>query len=337
MLAHQKDRFGGVIIDDTALPAEQAEFTAQLSVSLAAWREAGVRGVWLKVTTARTDLISVATAAGFSLHHAQDDYVMLTMWLPPTEGDGAVPNMLPEFATHYIGVGGLVINSRDEILLVEEKYQPPWLKARLAHLTTGPDGALPRLWKLPGGALSAGESIADGVTREVEEETGIKCRYVSTVAFRETLSYRHGKSDIYVVNKCVPLDETVPGALTIVPQAEEIADACWMPVAQFLEEVVWSEMNNAVVLFATTEHCSEFRRDLVPSSRDPSKPYPLFHGGPGMVELRQLLAAQKDGQSGGGGAGGGAIGNDSAGLGIAHMLLAFGAGAVLSHMLRGKL
>ena len=38
ILSHKKDHFGGVVIDETALPATQAEFTTQLSASLAAWR-----------------------------------------------------------------------------------------------------------------------------------------------------------------------------------------------------------------------------------------------------------------------------------------------------------
>jgi ADP-ribose pyrophosphatase YjhB (NUDIX family) len=338
VLKHELDGYGGVIVDEKALPAAQDKFAEQLRASLAAWRSAGRRGVWLKATLARTDLISVATAAGFGLHHAQGDYAMLTLWLP-SASDG--PNMLPEFATHYIGVGGLVINSKDEILLVEEKYQPAWLRARLLKAgLAGPDGALPRLWKLPGGALSAGESIAEGVEREVEEETGVRVRYVSTVAFRETLQYRFGKSDIYVVNRCAPADEGEAG-LAITPQAEEIAAACWMPVKQFLSEVVWSEMNNAVVTFATEEACPEFRRDLVPSTGDPSKPYPLFHGGPGMLELRQMLAARAAAGGGGAGAGAGAgakaADSSAQQLGLTHLLLAFSAGAVLTHLYRGKL
>ena len=339
VLKHELDGYGGVIVDEKALPAAQSEFAEQLRASLAAWRSAGRRGVWLKATLARTDLISVATAAGFGLHHAQGDYAMLTLWLPSdaSAGGDGTPDMLPEFATHYIGVGGLVINAREEILLVEEKYQPAWLRARLLKAgLAGPDGALPRLWKLPGGALSAGESIAEGVVREVEEETGVKVRYVSTVAFRETLKYRFGKSDIYVVNRCAPADEGEAG-LAITPQAEEIAAACWMPVKQFLSEVVWSEMNNAVVTFATEEACPEFRRDLVPSTGDPSKPYPLFHGGPGMMELRQMLAARAA-AGGGGGAGAKAAADSSAQqLGLPHLLLAFSAGAVLTHLYRGKL
>ena len=43
---------------------------------------------------------------GFRLHHAKDDYVLVTKWLP--EG---VESKIPEFASHYVGVGGLVFNN----------------------------------------------------------------------------------------------------------------------------------------------------------------------------------------------------------------------------------
>lgn len=37
---------------------------------------------------------------GFVFHHAQEDYVLMTHWLSDE------PNMLPQYRTHYVGVGG---------------------------------------------------------------------------------------------------------------------------------------------------------------------------------------------------------------------------------------
>jgi len=47
---------------------------------------------------------------GFGYHHAEPGYVMLTYWIP--EG----PCMLPFNASHHVGVGGFVINHRNEVL-----------------------------------------------------------------------------------------------------------------------------------------------------------------------------------------------------------------------------
>lgn len=81
---------------------------------------------------------------GFEFHHAKPEggmsgmgYVMLTKWIPET------PNKMPRYASHYIGVGGLVL-SKDGLKM-------------LAILETKP--LSPDVWKLPGGAVDPGESI----------------------------------------------------------------------------------------------------------------------------------------------------------------------------------
>jgi ADP-ribose pyrophosphatase YjhB (NUDIX family) len=50
---------------------------------------------------------------------------------------------MPSFATHYIGVGGLVLNKeKTKILAIQE--QKPLIEG---------------LWKLPGGLVETGENI----------------------------------------------------------------------------------------------------------------------------------------------------------------------------------
>lgn len=94
---------------------------------------------------------------------------MLTKWLPST------PNTMPGFASHYVGVGGLVLNKdRTKLLCIQEKNS----------ITGRP------FWKIPGGLVEAGESIEDAVKREVWEETGVKTNFVSILGFRELLKYQ---------------------------------------------------------------------------------------------------------------------------------------------------
>ena len=92
---------------------------------------------------------------GFELHHCMKEYVMLTKWLPDPNID---PDMMPNFATHFIGVGGLVVNQRNEILVVSEKYS---IERTTRHF-----------WKLPGGLVDPHERFSVAVEREVHEETG---------------------------------------------------------------------------------------------------------------------------------------------------------------------
>jgi ADP-ribose pyrophosphatase YjhB (NUDIX family) len=56
----------------------------------------------------------------------------------------------------FLGIGALIFDG-DSILLVERGHEP-----------------LKGWWSLPGGILETGETLADGVRREVREETGLE-------------------------------------------------------------------------------------------------------------------------------------------------------------------
>jgi 8-oxo-dGTP diphosphatase len=62
-----------------------------------------------------------------------------------------------------VGVGAVVVH-QDRALLVQRGHEPSMGK-----------------WSLPGGVLELGESLADGVVREVEEETGLKVEAVELI------------------------------------------------------------------------------------------------------------------------------------------------------------
>lgn len=93
---------------------------------------------------------------------------MLTKWL-----DESSESRLPGFATHYIGVGGMVINKERTKLLCIQEQRP----------------LSPGQWKLPGGLVETGESIEQASIREVWEETGVKCKFSSVIGFKELMGY----------------------------------------------------------------------------------------------------------------------------------------------------
>ncbi|HLZ28383.1 MAG TPA: NUDIX domain-containing protein [Chloroflexota bacterium] len=218
VLAFEPDMFGGVIVESDTLPEDAEAFQADLHHSLEIWRSSGVRLVWIPVPIQRAALIPVAVAAGFTFHHTNDDALMLVHRLVEDA-------FVPYHATHYIGVGGVVLNTRQELLVVCEKHRR----------TKQP------YYKLPGGALQPGEHLVEAVTREVLEETGVETKFEALVCFRHWHGYRYGKSDIYFVCRLSPLSEDVT------MQTEEIEECFWMPVADYFASDLVSVFNKRIV------------------------------------------------------------------------------------------
>jgi len=225
VLAFAPDMFGGVIVESENLPEEVDVFEAGLRHSLETWRSAGIRLVWLGVPLKRATLIPVAVAAGFTFHHTNDDDLMLVHRLVEDA-------FVPYHATHYIGVGGVVLNAREELLVVCEKHRR----------TSQP------YYKLPGGALQPGEHLVEAVTREVLEETGVETKFEALVCFRHWHGYRYGKSDIYFVCRLSPLSEDVT------MQAEEIEECFWMPLTDYFASDLVSVFNKRIVQAARSSH-----------------------------------------------------------------------------------
>ena len=119
------------------------------------------------------------------------------------------------------------------------------LKESVALMGTVPIVGLDEKGPSMGGGLNL-ESEEDvealkQVVREVLEETGVRTEFDALVCFRHWHGYRYGKSDIYFVCRLRPLTEEV----TI--QAEEISEALWMPVDEYLEAVGVSVFNKEIV------------------------------------------------------------------------------------------
>ncbi len=211
--------FGGMVIVPGELPTDAAEFAGRLEESLRQWTAEGKRASWLEVPIGKSQLIPEAVNQGFIFHHSSEDYLMLTIILQ----EGA---WLPHFATHYIGIGGVVLTPQRELLVVREIY--------------GVAGRPPTL-KLPGGALHPDENLAEAVEREVLEETGVQAEFEAIACFRHWHGYRYGKSDIYFVSRLRPLSRE------ITMQADEIQECLWLPVDEFLARDDISNFNKQIV------------------------------------------------------------------------------------------
>lgn len=217
------DRYGGVRVEIEAnvegIDAVRS-YRERIKKRKRVWRNEGRRGIWMKIPSSSAETIPVALAEGFQLHHAAPPpaaSVTLTLWLPSD-----IPNPLPQYPHHQIGVGAFVLNGRDEVLCVQEK--------------SGPTSKWKDFWKLPGGLVERGEDLAVAAVREVREETGIDVVFESIATARETHTAFDGAcTDIYMVCACALHPkygkDDVPDPR---PQPSEIARASWIPLETFL-------------------------------------------------------------------------------------------------------
>lgn len=216
-LAHTPDQFKGILVKPDELP-DDATFPGLLKRSIDTWIAEGFRLIWLDLPIARAALVPIAVAEGFFYHHADEDEIVLVKRLVPDA-------FVPTHATHYVGVGGVVINDRNELLVVCERHRR----------------TQQRYYKLPGGALQPGEHLVDAVIREVVEETGVQARFERLVCFRHWHGYRYGKSDIYFVCRLSPLSQDIS------KQDAEIEECLWMPVEDYLSHELVSPFNKRIV------------------------------------------------------------------------------------------
>ena len=92
ILSGREDHYQGLIVDPVSLPSGknvEETFGRMLDASLIRWKEQQYRGIWLKLERhSHARLIPVACDRGFEFHHAEQEYLMMTKWLPedvPTE------------------------------------------------------------------------------------------------------------------------------------------------------------------------------------------------------------------------------------------------------------
>ncbi|WP_295460983.1 NUDIX domain-containing protein [uncultured Pseudomonas sp.] len=212
---YRLDAFNGLIIDATSLPPDREAFAPALADLLDQARREGRNLVWLTLPLALGELVGVATAAGFVFHNCLEEELTLVWRGTPTAFAPFVP-------THSLGVGGLVLNDRDELLVIRER---------------GSQG-----YKLPGGHVELGEDLAPAVIREVWEETGIHSAFRAVVGLVTTHPYRFGKANLYVVCRLDPLSADIA-----IQDPAEIEDARWLALPDYLTDPGNSAFNRELV------------------------------------------------------------------------------------------
>jgi ADP-ribose pyrophosphatase YjhB (NUDIX family) len=236
-------------------------FHNKLEATIATALELKKTALWITVPMSRARLIEEASKSGFTFHHAEGHTATLSKWLLDD-----VESRIPTYATHQVGVGAVVINSKNEILCVREKrnnYRP---------------------WKVPGGLAELGEDLDTAVIREVYEETCIRCRFNSVLGVRHTHGSQFNRSDLYFVCRLEPIPLNDDGEVPLpVPQEGEIEATCWVDFKEY-RDMVYSDdpkvghpMMKHIIKLVEQSNENDIQKTIVSSVVPGRKPSPVYH------------------------------------------------------------
>ena len=129
-------------------------------------------------------------------------------------GDTAMENTGWVMPTHIIAAAGIVLNEKDEILLVKTRR----------------DG-----WVFPGGQVEVGGNVIDAVKREVMEETGVEIEVGEVFCISSNTCKHPGYNGVKEVPTKIMLD-FICRALSGTPRSsEENSESAYFPKDQILE------------------------------------------------------------------------------------------------------
>lgn len=213
-IACEYDIFDGITLNANTLPNNPIELERVLECCLTEFEARNKRIVWITLSIDQSHLISVFTEKQFHFHNCHDDRLTLTRCLKNS-------NDIPFKPTHTIGAGA-VVTLGDSILVVKETLSSS------------------KGYKLPGGHMELGESIAETAVREVHEETGINARFCSVNGLVNKFPYRFEKANIYFVCRLEAITQEIQ-----IHHPDEIAEAKWINIQEYLGDANNGEFNRA--------------------------------------------------------------------------------------------
>lgn len=215
-LPFTEGKFNSCVIDcaATRFGEGSSDFSTALFSTLQQFRADGRAAVWLKVPLDFAHFIPIAHLHGFTCHHTEPTSIMMALWLK-----NEVESKIPAFATHQVGVGGLVVRDTAasaksgqvedaDCLVVKEK------RGQYSN------------WKLPGGYVGLGEDLGLAAAREVWEETGVRAAFRAVLTMRHQHNVQFGRSDLYFITRL----EAESSDIKV--DAFELQEARWMNVAE---------------------------------------------------------------------------------------------------------
>ena len=118
--------------------------------------------------------------------------------------------------THIIAAGGIVINEKNEILMVK-------------HLRQG--------WVYPGGIVEVGENVIDGLKREVMEETGVDIEVGEVFCIISNTGKHSGYNGVKEIPTKLMLDFICKAKSGVPRPSDENTESVYVPKEKVLEMI----------------------------------------------------------------------------------------------------
>jgi 8-oxo-dGTP diphosphatase len=212
------DPYNGITINSIDLPQSKEEFELNLDFLINEVENKRFL-IWIYIDIKKSDFIPIATKKGFFFHSCDEDYILVVKALKENA-------IIPTASNHTLGVGAVVINDKNELLVIKE---------RISNVG----------YKLPGGHIDNREMISSAVKREVLEETGIDVEFESIVSLGHFYPHQFYKSNLYILCTAIPKSFEIN-----INDTQEIVDAKWMDVDSYLDDINVSDYSKAIVLSA---------------------------------------------------------------------------------------
>lgn len=116
--------------------------------------------------------------------------------------------------THIVAVGGLVLNEKDEVLLINNPCKG---------------------WEYPGGIVEVGETLPQGLIREVKEETGVNIEIVDFIGIYSNTEKKQGFNGVKEVPTIVTIDFVCKYVSGELKTSEESCEVGWFSKSKALE------------------------------------------------------------------------------------------------------
>ncbi|CAA6809637.1 MAG: MutT domain protein-like [uncultured Sulfurovum sp.] len=218
MLSTKEDKYNGLIVETESIETSVLEFKSSLEKLLESSKAQKKALLWIDLQSEQAEHIAIALQMGFDFHNCEAKRTTLTFQVTKNA-------YIPVPPTHTIGVGAVVINNKNELLMVRDRIHT-------SH----------SIYKLPGGMLEHAQSLEEGVVREVWEETGIKAKLIKMVSVLNSHPFTFNKSNMYVVFQL----EAENFEINVV-DTHEIEFALWMPLEEFFAHEEMSDFQKNLV------------------------------------------------------------------------------------------